>query len=369
MAPAEPAPVPTVQYDRDGFYQKLSEVEGRLTELYYIDHATAYLEQVSIPGPAPGNVNVPEPESNAVLIEVPFGQTVPFVRSYWIPKEPGSMPWDSGVDFVWARLDELADGANGWTFCNFQILRDRVERLTYVSADAFTDPVHRLQAVHDTLSDDIHSNLGNLGHSIVDWEGDAATNFNQHVYAKFPDLVGNHETLVAALAAGIVTLRAIVESAQHSLMNAVHYTSDRLYQQLELRSLASSGDDAQTAIAVLGAAASVVAAVVSGSGIWGVGMEAVAAGTSIASTSIPDDLRITFELFGATAEAIFDRLDDATLRTVANAGELYGELNDEVRSVLGRIGRLRSADDGTLVPVLPALVDGVTAETFRLPDG
>lgn len=46
--------------------------------------------------------------------------------------------------------------------------------------------------------------------------------------------------------------------------NAVHFTSDRLYQQLELRSMESSGDGAQTTITVLGAGASVIAAVATG---------------------------------------------------------------------------------------------------------
>lgn len=42
---------------------------------------------------------------------------------------------------------------------------------------------------------------------------------------------------VQVLAGGVLAAKAIVEATQHSLMYAVHYTWERLYRQLELRSL------------------------------------------------------------------------------------------------------------------------------------
>ncbi|HEY8471683.1 MAG TPA: hypothetical protein VIL37_03495 [Natronosporangium sp.] len=306
-------------YDRQAFYQKLSDVERWLRELYCIDTSLEYLAEVSVPMPGFGNANLPAPEPDAALIEVSLGETEPFTRNFWILREPGSLTASGNVPAVLSHLEWLAAGAEGWAFCNVEILRQRVAPVTDLVTDSLDGTVTQLQRVHATLSQRIDDNLGNLGGSIDDWEGDAATNFRTYVYERFPDLLANQQTFVAALAGGLVGVKAIVESAQHSLMNAVHYTAERLRRQLTLRRLESSDDGAGTAFTLLGAGAAVLGALLSGGSLWGVAMESVAAGLAIAATAAESNDGDVYALSGATAQGIFNELESREVRWVAPA--------------------------------------------------
>lgn len=210
-------------------------------------------------------------------------------------------PWqETKEEEISRRLGEIAEEASTWAADSVAALTARVEPLTYPSPSMYEHSlIEALDGVHGQLEDEVSTDFGMLMASIAHWEGDAADNFMSYFYYPFEDTLTSHKSLIEGLAGGLVTAKAIVESTQHSLMNAVHYTWERLYRQLELRSLDTVEDNTTTIVVVGTAVASLMAAVFTG-GLWAIGMAAVASGLSIAATEIPEDGADAFDLFPTT---------------------------------------------------------------------
>lgn len=370
----DPIPAATVAYQRDEFYRKLSEIQGRLAELRYIDVATGYLESQQ------AQWWEERPVGSHTEMEFQFGQTVPFTRTYDIGMSTlFAMPWqETKEEEVRRRLGEIAEEASTWASDSIAALRDKVSPLTFPSRSRYQETVLApLDEVHQVLALDVAVDFGLLAGSVNSWEGDAADNFKEYFYHPFERTLNGHKHIVEVLAGGVVAELAIVESTQHSLMNAVHYTSERLYRQLELRSL-DTVDDSSTTILIIGAAvASIVAAVFSGgtslaATLWAVSSTAVAGGLSVAATEIPDGIATTMDLLGSSAEALLGALEQAVGTIELNQGALYQKLAEEIRIALDSVREIRDVrggeDYGPLVPIRPDVVAGVDADTFRLPD-
>jgi hypothetical protein len=362
--PEDPSP-----YRRDAFYQMLSEVQGRFTELRYIDRAADYLEGEQ------AQWYHHQPVGSHVVMEIPFGQTAPFTRTYQIGLPTARWPWEelpwhsSREEEVNERLAELAEEAGTWAVDNIGALKTRIDQLTYPSPAIYEyNVIAPLEEANWVLDNLVRTDFDKLGYSIAHWDGTAAENYVTNFHNPFEDTRDSHSRLIGALAGGVVTAKAIVEATQHSLMNVVHHTSNLLYQQLVLRSQDTVQDSTATAL-VLGAGVASIAGAIANPGLWAVGWEAVAAGFSLASTRIPADAAISIDLFGRTAEQLLESLDTAIGTIEAGMVDQYDALADQLVNVQDHVELLRDhsdGEDGRLVPGRPILVDGVDSDTFLL---
>jgi hypothetical protein len=353
-------------FGSDEFYRTLSEVQGRLAELRYIDRATEYLESQQ----AQWWEN--EPIGSQATMEFQFGETVPFTRTYhigttvWI-----GLPWQETKEVeISRRLGEIAEEASTWATDSVAALTERVEPLTWATPEGYEGHVAVLEDVNWVLENLIRTDFDKLTYSIGHWEGEAAESYLTNFHEPFEDTRASHSRLIGALAGGLATAKAIVGATQHSLMNVVRRTSDLLYRQLELRSLDTAQESKATAL-IIGAGVASIAGVIAGPALWTVAWEAVAAGFSLASEGIPTKSAIEVELVGSTADQLLESLETALDNIEAGMVYQYDELEDQLRIALDRVELLRDGndgEDGALVPISPSVVDGVDADTFRLPD-
>jgi hypothetical protein len=202
-----------------------------------------------------------------------------------------------------------------------------------------------LQAAHIGLEDEVSEDFGKLDFSIRNWEGQAADAFFTNFYEPFEHTLRSQKQLVAALAGGVVAAKAIAESTQHSLMNAVYYVREMLYEQLELRAQQAEQarqESRQNILIIAGGTATVFAGII-GSGLWGIGIAAVEGGTAIASTAIPS--ATGFTLKGATAEGLLEALTDAIGLIDVNDGQQHDQLKLEIDEAVDRADDLRDRGD------------------------
>jgi hypothetical protein len=372
----EPAgPLATIPYHQEAFHQTLSEVQSRLAELRYIDRAIEYLEQQQAEVELEHRLS-----GNYFLMEVRLGETVPFTRTFSITTPYMTLPWeyppwetveDVKMDRINQRLDELRGEAGTWAATNIETVRSRVEPITSPSTTRYDDEV--LNPIYDArvqLQDEVSSDFGKLRATIGHWEGEAAESFQTNFYHPFEDTVLSHDRLFQALYDGVVVAREILGAAQHSLMSVVHYTSARLYRQLELRSLDSSDDSPSTIPVIAATGFSLLSAVLGRAGLWVAGSEAISGAIAL-GTELVERGNSTVALLGTSADQILFSLDDALRAILSNMSEQYDDLAVNVDTVLNRVRDLRDASDGNdgrLIPIRPALVNGVNADTFYLPD-
>jgi hypothetical protein len=360
----------SVPYSKDAFIQKLSEVQGRLAELRYIDRATGYLEGEQ------AQWYHHQPLGDHIVMEVPFGETVPFTRSYQIGLPASRWPWEelpwhsTREEEVNRRLAEFAVEAGTWAADNIATLTKRAEPLTYPSPASYEGHVSTLEDVSWVLENTVRSDFDKLTSSIADWEGDAADNYMTYFHEPFKDTRQSHVRLAGALAGGLATAKVIIQAGQQSLMDVVRQMSNLLYAQLVLRSQ-DTVQDSTASVLVLGAGAASIAGAIASSGLWIVGWEAAAAGLSAASARIPPSSAHMVDLFGASAEKLLETLETAVGDIERGLTYQYDLLYDELDTVLRRVDLLRNENDGgdgRLVPIRPDIFDGVDADTFRLPD-
>lgn len=361
---------PSITYDRDEFYRELTEVQGYLAELRYIDTGMAYLEEeearwwqgLDLVGPG------------SFYIEIDFGTTFPFKKKYRVPDDHIHFFWeDSKKERFVDRLRALAEEANTWAADEIKAIIDRVRPFTWPTGLLYKnnciDPV---LAAHDTLDDEVSVDFGRLEHSLGSWEGDAADNFATNFYNPFEHTLRSQKQLLTALAGGITAAKAIAESTQHSLMNVVHFTREALREQLELcqaRAELARQESIRNVSIIAGGAATVFGGFISGGGLWAIGAGVVAGGVSIASTAIPDGGWIALDLHGATAADLLSSMSDAIGLVVRNDSYQHEKLGEEIQMVLDRVDALRASDreDGRLIPVQPNIISGVDGTDFYLP--
>jgi hypothetical protein len=371
VLPGDNEAVGTVLFERAEFSKKLSEVGGFLAELRYIDRALTYLGEQE----AQWWEGLPQVSSGDFILDVELGETVPFTRRYRFPHDVRLFPWqdpDSRRTEINNHLQELAEEARTWAGDNLESLARMVEPFTWPLASKYENLVIApLGAAHVTLEDEVSNDFGKLRHSLGNWEGHAAESFATNFYHPFEDTLRSHKQLLAALAGGVVAAKAIAESTQHSLMNAVHYVQKALYEQLELRAQQAEQarqESRQNILIIAGGTATVFGGITGGS-LWGIGIAAVEGGTAIASTAIP--AATDFTLKGATAEALLDALTDAIGLIDVNDGQQHDQLKAEIDDAIDRVIDLRDRGDddyGRLIPIRPNIVDGVDGNDFYLPD-
>jgi hypothetical protein len=359
-------------YDRPKLYENLSEVQGYLAELRYIDIAMAYMEEEQ----ASWWRQIPATDLSSDL-DVEYGKTYPFKRFYQVPND-FRFPWqDSRREQVQNQLEVIAEEASSWAATEVETIVGWIEPFTWPVGSLYEseciDPVMTAQG---TLDYDVSADFGKLDYSIRNWHGKAAENFVTNFYTPFKDdILDNHKQLLLSLAGGLEAAKAIAESTQHSIMNVVHYTHAALVEQLQLAAvnaeLARQESLRNIMIIGSGAATAIAALVVPGGGLWAMTVEAVAGGASIASTAIPDGGSMSFSLRGATASDLAKAMSEAIVEIENHDGDQHEALMWEVHNVLDRIDPYYGGPnvaDVRLVPMQPAIVDGVDGTDFYLPD-
>ncbi|MFY1699927.1 hypothetical protein [Solwaraspora sp. WMMA2101] len=362
---------PTITYDRRELYRKLSEIQGYLAELRYIDTALAYLEaeKSSWWHKTPVGPGVD-------YIDVEFGTTFPFRKVYTVPLDYLRLPWqdDEKREEVQAHLRGLAAAANTWAATEVEAVTSRIQPYTWPVGSTYDSQcVQPVLDAHLTLNYEIGYDFGKLRHSLGNWRGEAADAFASEFYHPFEQTLRSQMQLLLALAGGIAAAKAIAESTQHSLMNVVHYTGEALRDQLRLcQSEAElARQEAIRNIAVIGgAAASVFGGFLAGGGLWAMTMPTVAAGVGVAATAIPDGGWAALDIHGSTALDLLTSMSDAVSLVIANDSDQHAVLSRDVEAALRRIDTLRSTSDGEygrLIPAQPDVVGGVDSSNFRLP--
>jgi hypothetical protein len=282
-------------------------------------------------------------------------------------------------DIIMNDIAGIKVWAARWGADNLETLKAMTQDVRHPPGSMYEHSViEPLRTAHTILQDEVRSDFGKLKHTVDNWSGDAAENFATNFYHEFEDMTPSQERVFEALVGGLSTVKAIEESAQHSLMNAVHYLREMLLEQLELRQQQGNASqerrepslgDSVKAITILAAGAAVLSAAVPGK-LWAIGMEAAAGGLSIAASSIPADAAAEFTLHGQTAEVLLGTLLDAIDAIKKHTEDQYEALEVELGTVRDRVELLRGGpdpdgEDGRLYPIRPAIVDGVDSDTFR----
>jgi hypothetical protein len=321
--------------------------------------------------------------------DIVVGDTFPFTRTVRVldprfgGEETGPVTMSDPV--AGDQYDDIVNDIAGikvwavkWGQDNLQSLTDMIAEITHPVSGMYEQSViEPLRTAHTTLQDEVRTDVGKLGYTIGHWRGDAASNFKTNFYDAWEDMLPSQEHVFEALVGGLVTAKAIDESSQHSLMNAVHYLRLILREQLELRQQQGNADARGREISPLaiakviailaGGGASVVGAAV-GSKLWAIGMEVAAAGLNVAESTIPDGVTAPFTLRGQEADDLLGTLLDAIDGIKDSARDQYEELDTELGIVVSRVETLRGGPDGKdgrLFPIRPQIVGGVDSDTFR----
>jgi hypothetical protein len=371
-------------------YQNLSDVVDYLAELKYIDDALSYLEGRDDP-----RAWVDPPLYHLFFLEydIAVGDTFPFTRTIRMldPRfggetEPVTMSGPVAGDQYEGIVNDLTEikvWAAKWGRDNLDSLTEMIAEITHPVSGIYEQSViEPLRTAHTTLQDGVRTDVGKLGYTIEHWRGDAASNFRTNFYDTWGDMRTSQERVFEALVGGLSTVKAIEESSQHSLMNAIHYLRELLREQLELRQRQGNADArgreinplaiAKAITILAGGGASVVGAAV-GSKLWAIGMETAVAGLSFAESTIPDGVAAPFTLQGKAADDLLGTLLTAIDGIKRNAGVQYDSLDEQLGIVLDRVELLRDGpdpdgedgDDGRLFPIRPQLVGGVDSDIFR----
>lgn len=372
-----------VPYDGYAFYDTLSEIQGYLAELRYIDTAMKYMadEEAGWAQEYLGGIVTPTNE----YIEVEYGRTFPFTKKYPVPNDWFDSPFglfdDTKSERINNRLNELAGEADTWAATEIQNVKDRVEPFTWPQGSSYeSNCIQPIGEAHELLEDEISNDFGRLEHTLSDWKGDAADNFASYFYYPFEHTRRSQKQMLTALMGGIASAKAIAESTQHSLMNVVFATKAALREQLE-RSQATAElerqKSLQTTLIIAGGAATVFAGIFTAgaaagatAGLWAAAFTTVAGGAQLATVAIPSDGATEYSIEGGTAEALRDSLSDAITQIKTNDGDEHETLLTEVNNVLSRVETLRGGpdgDDGRLIPIQPDIVNGVDSDSFYLP--
>lgn len=378
--PGETPTVPTEPYDRGRLDEQLSDVGRYLAELVYVDGTTSCLDGWD----DPRGWTIP-PLGAFEQYDIEVGETYPFTRSVKVStarapelREGDPVSLDP-YEHIKNDISGIKVAAARWGQDNLDSIVRMVQDITWeVPAIYQSEVIEPLKAAHAVLREDVRTDLGKLGYSVGHWRGDAASNFATNFYHPFKDMRVSQERVIEALVGGLVTAKAIDESAKHSLMNAVHYVREMILEQLRQRQqqgiAAREGREvdplaaATTTIAILATGTGLYGAAV-GAALWKVGIDVATAGLDVAATSIPEET--TLRLAGQTADELLGALLEAIGTIKKNADSQYNGLADELKLVLSRVQLLRDGpdgDDGRLYPVRPQIVDGVDSKTFRYQD-
>ena len=111
----------TIPYDKFQLQVLLGEVQGYLAELRYIDTAMRYLAEQE----ASGGERVLKTlltQKDVHYIEVEFGRTFPFTKTYEVSRDWFDGPFDdTREERIRARLAELATEADEWAAAEIEI--------------------------------------------------------------------------------------------------------------------------------------------------------------------------------------------------------------------------------------------------------
>jgi hypothetical protein len=356
-------------YDRAELAQILTDLEVYFAELHYIDRALRYLDEQEARWYhelAPGVESV----------NVELGTVAPFTRRLQVPGYyVQRLPWqDRRQDEVDNHLRALREQARTWAADNMAHLRARLEPYTFPSPAGYEHSlVAPVESVHDILRDRVSDDVGKLDHSIRNWEGEAADNFHTHFYQPFAETRNSQLHLLGMLAGALVTAKAIVESAQHSVMDVADKARQLLREQLEWRALRARIDaqeSTRTALIVASAGAGLVGGLLAGGAGAAISMQAASGGLALAATAIPESWRLEHELRGHGAEGVLDALVEAIGILDKPVAGMDDELDEDVKKMLEWARGMRGRDSGVrggLIPPRPELVHGVDWSDFHLP--
>jgi len=208
-------------YENAAFFESLGDVADMLADLWYVDAAKPYLQDL------PWNVMYDN------IFEVPLGKRHPFhVRI-------------SVNDEEWPRVQHQLRSYEGEAAAKAesaaQDLAGGASTLTGFDPGSHRETVAQLGRIHDLLARDGHKDLGLLERYLDDWAGTAADTFADNFYQPLELTHANQCYLLGEMAKAASNAVGIVEAAQDSLMNAVRAASDVLDQQLAQRARGSGG--------------------------------------------------------------------------------------------------------------------------------
>lgn len=367
------------------FYDTLAEVQGYFAELRYIDTAMAYLEGEQASWWQHLGAGLVQPKT--AHLPVKFGRTFPFTKHYDVPEDWFVLPFSDGKsDEVSDRLTDLSRQANTWATAEMDAVRQRVEPYTWPSGPTIDrDCVQPISDMVELLERRVSEDFGLLKHTIDSWRGDAADNFASNFYYPFEHTLRSQKQMLTALMGGIVSVKAIAESTQHSLMNVANAVKAALREQLQ-RAQATAEVERQEsvmqAVIIAGGLAGILsggyaaagAAAGGGAGaggaLWSAAYSSVAGATQIASAAIPSDAAKEYLMKGSTAEQLSTNLGDAIEVIKRRDSDLHYVLLETVDNALAQVKALRAGPtkaDGQLIPRRPDIVDGVNADNFYLP--
>lgn len=352
-------------YTRSGYSTLLTEIQGRLAELHYIDAALDYFESFA------SDVRRYESQQNAqdpfniqgsptALTSVELGSTHPFDKTIEV-RSGGANSSAPDRDEVEAHLGTLVGPADGFAAGVVDAVRSSVETLTEPLTAAF-------EVVSESLANDLQTpiatqvadDFGGIQQSLADWDGQAAENFATNFYNPFGDCVDNQAWLAGELAKVVAAGGAIINLGQNSLMNVAHATNEALDDQLLKRQEENDSPSLKETLTLLSKAAGLLAIVTIAAPAAAATLAAVSTISSYAADAVPDDgSSEILEIEGASAEELGEQLGSESTNVTTNTDSNWNSLtSDKIAELEGHVEGVLGQH--LLFPRRPDLADGLT---------
>jgi hypothetical protein len=338
-----------VPFDRFALNRAISDIQHYLAELECIDRTLAYIaERHHVPHAGPG------PAYH--YLDIPLGSTYPFTRRMGKP----GLPFDEAG--VQRDLRGIAAAADRWASSNIQSLRDVIRPIVHPSVSTYDQMISSLDQAHRLLSGEVLFDFGALSNNLGDWKGEAAENFADEFYARFPNVRYNQRATLQSLLGALAVMRATVQFSQHSVMNAVTSGREALREQLKHHSEGNPTLSTKDFLTIASIGTSVLALLFGQVPLAAVSLSAIGAGLTLGSAALPDNTPAE-QIAGATADDLFRSLFDAVRDIDAFVGREHDLMHSELSQVATDVSSLRAAR--LLSPPRPHLVDGVDGATFH----
>jgi hypothetical protein len=339
-----------VPFDRYELDELVREIGGYLAELQHIDlfldYSAAYFD-----GP---HAEEPDEDTNAYYeLQVQLGETYPFYRI---------LPVYSAYSIeVEREVHQLADDAAAWASDRMTELYAMIRPIAFPLVSGHDSLIGEIQTVQSNLSL-VHSDFGDLANNLNDWKGDAAENFADNFYGRFPDALGNQRAVLMELFGALAVSKGIINYSQQSLMNAVTHTRGALREQLLQRSQDIEAPSLKEFLSVASNVVGAAGLILTGYPPLGIPLDAAGAILGVAAMVLPDESAL-LRIEGRSAEELATSLLGALAETMTYIDRSYDELRQRLHGVGNQVGKL--LDRELLLPSRPDLANGVSGDDFH----
>lgn len=341
-------------YTEAGFDQACTHAGTLLGELKWVDDSLAYLNDPWVVSPVTMGEQI---STGLTRLTAPLGHTHPF-QATGHSVVPIYMKRQAGL-----VLPTLEANARTWADGWVEAVRHSVRHLKNSVSGSLSDLAwditnNTLESLGTDIAED---DIGHLGETLGHWRGTAAGAFSREFYTPLGEANRQQQSHLYRLIATIAVQKAILDVAQHSMMNTALGIETLLDAQLRNRQASEMAETKQE-IEIAAGVLSIIGDVAGATPAAGAGAAAnvIATLLGFAADALPsgDISTLSIAVVDASATA------ESWLRTMGDIVENNRSHQDDfaARDVADLASDLESA---TLAPPAPALAGGVTPGTFH----